>query len=85
MTIDTKLDLIYYIIDKKMKANDFNCIDSILTFCNPENTETDILIGLLTATLPVKSKLLVRQEFFNRTINVLKFREPELPELLDGL
>jgi hypothetical protein len=80
-----ELDLIYDIIDKKMYAGDLAGIDFILSSCICEKTSTDILLGLLTATLPVKTKLLDRQEFLNKTIVVLKTRKEYTETLLSDL
>ena len=52
---------------------------------DPQLIATDILLGLLTATLPVKSQLPQRSGLFNSTKELLVSRGHYERGILDGL
>ncbi len=76
-----QLDSIYEEIDSLMHAGDLAAIDNILKAVNIKETDTVLLIGYLTFTLPVRSKLIYRELFYHNTEKVLR----ERGELKDGI
>jgi len=83
--IDYLLDDLYINIDSILKANDFQKCDEILRNLDIRNTNTDLLLGYLTATLPAKSKLPFRQEFYKNVEELTKQRGEYEESLLRGL
>ena len=81
--IDTQLDCIYKKIDDLMWSGDFDEIDIILENV-PEDACLDLLLGYLTATLPVKKKLKKRDDFFKRVENFCSAM-PDADRMLYGL
>ena len=79
--IDTALDVLYDYIDDLLKRASFSELDALIQNSTPERMSTDVLLGILTATLPAKSKLPSRRRFFDRVAAVLGERN----ELEDGL
>ena len=85
MTIDTELDEIYDLIDDLFHVGEFERVNSILQDLDLKNTETDLLIGYLTATLPAKNKLPYRETFYRKVEKLLKERGDYEDGLLNGL
>lgn len=83
--IDASLDLIYDAVDELMQKGAFDCLDSILSKMRIDNVSVDILLGLLTSTLPGRSRLPSRPEFFRTVEQVLKKRGEYEEGLLTGL
>lgn len=79
--IDAALDLIYDSIDEILRHGQFSKLDSLLEQTLIEDQSTDLLLGLLTSTLPARSKLSSRKKFFSEVEVCLENRE----ELEDGL
>lgn len=68
-----------------MRAGRFQYLDAaIAAFC-PEEMTTDNLLGVLTATLPAKSKLPSRKGFYQDVERILTARGEMEPGLLAGL
>jgi len=53
---ENQLDEIYSVIDELMHVGNFKAIDLMLKYVSSD-TEIDILLGFLTITLPIKTKL----------------------------
>lgn len=80
MILDHELDIIYLTIDEMLKNQSFEKLDEyILTF--NENSDINILLGVLTITNWKKSKLKNRQ----RLIEIAKSKSNKIPNLLKGL
>ncbi|MBI3406914.1 MAG: hypothetical protein HY040_00975 [Planctomycetes bacterium] len=82
---DASLDLIYDEIDELLRAQRFADIDEILREAAVPNCSTDVLLAILTATAPAKSRLAARSDFFQQVKSVLDTRDEKEPGLLDGL
>jgi hypothetical protein len=82
---DAALDLIYDSVDELLRSNQFPEIDAIVARVAVEDCSTDILLGLLTATLPARTKLLLRKHFFWAVDRNLKTRPEYEGGLLAGL
>jgi hypothetical protein len=78
---DAALDLIYDSVDELLRSNRFSELDAIIARVAADDCSTDVLLGLLTATLPARSKLPSRKHFFRAVNRSLKTR----PEYEDGL
>lgn len=82
---DKGLDLLYDNVDQLMKDGRFCYLNSLLYNLNAQNYSTDILIGLLVSTLPVKTKLSSRPDFLSRVKEILYWRGDWTSDLLTGL
>ena len=83
--VDAALDLVYDSIDALLRLGRYAAVDGILSSTAPVECSTDILLGLLTATLSARSKLHFRTKFFSDVSQVVTIR-PEYEEgLLTGL
>ena len=83
--IDKILDQIYDRIDTLAINGEFDKINRILWGVNISKLTVDGLLGYLTATLPCKTKLENRHEFFLKVEEEIKKRGEYEPELLKGL
>jgi len=83
--IDAALDLIYDRIDTFLLNCKFQEVDSILRGINPDGLSVDILLGLLTCTLPARTKLSTRAAFFVMVEQEIKKRGEWEVGLLSGL
>lgn len=83
VTTDMLLDLIYQRADQLMKAGRIEELDKMFRF--EEKTDLNLMIGLLTASLPVRSKLPSRPAYFKAVAELcVKLGETD-PTLLQGL
>jgi hypothetical protein len=82
---DTALDLIFDRFDEMLLAGDFNKLDQILAQSCPENLSVDLLVGVLTVTLPARNRLDNRKGFFERVKLALQNRGELQDDLLIGL
>jgi len=80
-----QLDEIYSWADDLMKAGRFQYLDMAIATFHPEDMTTDNLLGVLTATLPARSRLPSRKAFYEATERVLTARGEMEPGLLKGL
>jgi hypothetical protein len=79
------LDLLYDSIDETMRKGQFEQIDSILTQLPVPELSVNVLLGILTATLPAKRHLRSREKLY-RDIRVTLKNRPGFEEgLLTGL
>lgn len=83
------LDTIYDTADRLMRYGQFTELDARLRNLNVRNMNEEEILGWLTATLPAKSKLKERPEFYKYAFEVIWDRGgrsfPELEELFKGL
>jgi len=82
---DAALDLIYDSIDEMMRGGQFSELDSLLERLPTNTLSADMLLGVLTATLPARSRLANRKEFFCDVEACLKDRREFEDGLLTGL
>lgn len=82
---DAGLDVIYNTVDDFLCREQFDALDSILASIRAHDLSTDILLGILTATLPADNRLASRQEMYRSAKNVLKERGEDEETLLSGL
>lgn len=84
-SLNAQLDRIYDEMDTLMWAGRMEKIDKILEGIRVESTSIDLLVGYLTATLPVKSRLVARPKFFEAVKQELIRRGEDEPGLLTEL
>ncbi len=82
---DEALDLLYDQIDGMLVAGKFSEVDRLLASADAQSLSLDLLLGLLTATLPARSKLASRADFVSRVEFSLKGRGQWEQNLLVGL
>jgi len=82
---DAALDLIYDSTDQMLRDGQFDEMDLLLLQLCVKNLSTDVLLGLLTATLPARSRLHRRGAFFLDVKNILRDRHELEEGLLTGL
>ena len=82
---DAALDLIYDTIDELMLAGKFDRLDTLLGEVEADACSADILLGLLTASLPGRSQLPSRALLYRHTERLLKERNQWEDGLLNGL
>lgn len=78
---DAALDLIFDQVDEMLLADHFEHVDQLLNEITPSDYSVELLLGLLTATLPAKNQLPHRYEFFQRVSDTLQ----DHGELKEGL
>jgi hypothetical protein len=83
--LDSALDVIYDAIDELMKEGRFREIDDELNRLDLAEHSTDMLLGVLTATLPGKNRLPSRAKLFAAVERELGKRGDLEPGLLSGL
>jgi hypothetical protein len=83
--IDAALDMIYDRIDAFLVSCNFQEVDLILRDVNPQGLSVDILLGLLTCTLPARTKLSRRAAFFVLVEQEIRRRGEWEVDLLTGL
>ncbi len=82
---DAALDLIYDSTDQMLREAQFDEIDLLLSQLSVKDLSTDMLLGLLTATLPARSRLSRRGAFFLDVKKILRDRQELEEGLLTGL
>ena len=82
---DAALDLIYDQVDALLRSGALARIDALLSGTDVRSLSPDVLLGLLTATLPARTKLRSRKAFFKKVETFLKSREDWENDLLTGL
>jgi hypothetical protein len=83
--IDAALDLTYDSIDQMMHQDHLNQLDGILAALAAGDLATDLLLGILTATLPAKNRLPARGRLFKEAERVMRQRGDYEDGLLAGL
>lgn len=82
---DAALDMVYDMIDDLLCAGQFDECDRLLNDADPDGCSTDILLCLLTATLPASDKLPRREKLMGLARKVIRRRGLDAEELLAGL
>jgi hypothetical protein len=83
--IDAALDLIYDRADEMLLAGELEALDALIEGLDVEQLSVDVLLGVLTITLPAKDKLTTRKEFFESVQRSLTDRGEYKEGLLTGL
>lgn len=83
--LEAALDFLFENIDELLRENRNKEIDALLRRQNVEKLSTDILLGLLTATAPARTRLSARSEFYSRVKHELSVRNGFDVSILDGL
>lgn len=83
--IDAALDMIYDSVDELMRNGEFARLDSILESILITELSVDILLGVLTATLPARNRVPSRSKLFGEIDLLLKERGEFEEGLLTGL
>jgi hypothetical protein len=82
---DSALDLLYDKVDELLKTGEFEKLNQILADSSPEELSIDMILGLLTSSLPARSKLPARADFFEKSEAAIKSRGEYEDGLLSGL
>ena len=82
---DAALDLLYDAVDDLMRRREFDRLDELLHDTTTSDLSLNVLLGLLTATLPARSRLRSRAGFFQRVDETLRARDEWQEGLLVGL
>lgn len=82
---DAALDIIFDQMDEMLLAGEFDQVDRILAEVIPGSFSVELLLGLLTVTLPAKNRLRNRAPFFERVRQSLYERGETDEGLLVGL
>lgn len=82
---DGELDAIYAKVEHMMRADQLAELDAYVAAIPVSTSPVDTLLGVLTASLPVRSKLPSRARFVECVAAELKKRGEAVGELLDGL
>jgi hypothetical protein len=83
--LDAALDVLYDRIDDLLKRKQFGVAEVLLRQAEVDSLSPNVILGILTATLPARSKLPSRAKFFTEAEASLKARGEWENGLLDGL
>jgi hypothetical protein len=79
------LDKLHEKFDKMMWEGKYQEIDDMLATMYPDNLSITVMLGVLTSTLPIKSRLTNRPAFFEMVKAEIILRGNMEDQLLDGL
>jgi len=82
---DAQIDIIFAWADSMMVRGRFEDLNNVIAAYRPGEMSTDILLAVLTATNPAKSKLPARAKFYEDVERLVNERGENEPMLLDGL
>ncbi len=82
---DAALDLVYDSVDELMHSGELGQLDTLLAHVSPVDLSTDILLGILTATLPARTSLPARTKMFSEIEQALRNRGHYEEGILTGL
>lgn len=83
--LESAIDLIHDRVDEMFRAGQFHqCNEMVKSLC-PQALSTDMIFSVLVATLPTKSKLEARTEFFQKAEKAVSQRPEWKPGMLDNL
>jgi hypothetical protein len=83
--IDAALDVLYDRVDSLLRGKQFAAVDDLLQQVRVNALSVDVLIGLLTSTLPARSKLPSRAKFYSESEASIRQRGEWEEGLLTGL
>lgn len=81
------LDYIFEQVEDKLISHDFEWCNALLNHIDVSEIDIDVIIGLLTLTLPWKNKIYARKVFYYNVRTKLQKNIPasQLDEILRGL
>jgi Arc/MetJ-type ribon-helix-helix transcriptional regulator len=79
------MDMLYDKIDELMRSGQLERLDDLLKGVREEELSADVLLGLLTATLPARNRLPSRAKVLRETERILRARCEFQEGLLAGL
>jgi hypothetical protein len=79
------IQLLHEWVDTRLNVGALGAIDALLAAAKPELLTVDLLLSLLTATLPVRTQLSARPTFFQEVRRVFQTWGENVGELLRGL
>lgn len=82
---DAALDIVFDQIDELLLAGKFSQVNRLFVDIATEVYSVELLLGILTVTLPAKNQLQDRAEFYKRTAQTLQSRGELQEGLLVGL
>jgi hypothetical protein len=82
---DLALDLLYDAIDQMMRESRFEELDAIIVGLPVAECSLDVLLAVLTATLPARTRLASRPRLFSDVQSTLEQRGEFEERLLTGL
>lgn len=82
---DAALDLIYDSVDRLLREAQFALCASLLAEVAVSKCSVDVLLGMLVATLPARTRISTRAAFLNRVRSELLRRDEDVDSLLRGL
>jgi hypothetical protein len=82
---DSALDMLYDAVDHLMRRGSFDELNLTLRAQTAEELSVDISLGLLTSTLPARTRLPARAEFMKDVERVLRSRNEYEEGILSGL
>jgi hypothetical protein len=83
--IDAALDVLYDRMDDLLKTKQFAAMDVLLQQAKADSISVDIILGLLTASLPARTKLSARPKFYAEAEKSIRNRGAWEKGLLAGL
>jgi len=83
--VDAALDIVYDKVDTLLGKGEFEEVDALLKSVDPSSLSIDILLGLLTSSLPARTKLPSRGDLFIAVEKEVKRRGRWKNGLLSGL
>ena len=86
MKIGAEIDKLYDAIDDAFVAGQFNMVDLFLEYIDASQFIPEILVAILTITLPAKDKLNNRALFFRQVKSILEIGDKkDAEQTLHGL
>lgn len=82
---DRALDELYDVVRGTLRAGDFEYVDEFLRTIPVTQVPLHLMLGVLTSTLPAKSRLPARQEYKEKVRKELESRQIYRDSLLSGL
>ena len=82
---DAALDLIYDGVDALMRSGDLGRLAALLETADPFQSDVDVCIALLSASLPVRQSLPVRRLLYESLFRRLTGLGEDAPQALAGL
>ncbi len=82
---DEALDSVYDEIDELLRSGEFETVDIALCYLRDMDLSLNIALGVLTSTLPAKSKLTFRSRLTRQVRNSLLSQGLDADSLLSGL
>lgn len=79
------LDNLYLAVDRLMYAGEIEIINKVVAGLEYENISSEMLIGILTVTLPVKKRMAGRDVLYQKVEETLRARGEWEEGLLKGL